>query len=823
MNRIDKIHEEVKKYTIKLINEYKIDDNGIDALGVSLDLGLDRANVSKDLNNLWKKGLIIKIQNRPILFLDREELLKAYSIGYLPNLIAKGEKISNFLLTDNQLKPKENKIIDSIDNIIGAKDTLSLQIKKAKAAISYPPIGLHTLIMGSAGVGKWKFANQMFNYGVNHGRKKSTSKFIRVDCQYFSDSSSNFNIALCGAAKGASNTSVDKYRKGMIEECNSGVLYLDNIHKLHADFLDMIVELIEKNTYYRVGESIPREFDCTIIASSTLEPNNIKLDYISKYLPCKISIPNIDDRNLNEKIEQILYFFSLEAIQTKYPIRLHKDILTLFILKQYQENLTELRNEVRQVCAKAFLDTCNSSINILAIGFQHLSIEMLSLKNDSTLRLTIARILSAIDKDYILIDENGNSSTIEYFKNISKESGLARINNFISEFNTDIEEVDNIQDYVSENINILNNCATTQLEALRNIINPLVYQIFQKSITDKTTLDNYNQHSHLFYGVLLHVSNLIKRIENNLYVINQENAKSNTIHIYPDEYHDALLIIRSIEDYFDCKLSPKEIDFIALYFAITNQWSSKIKPNVIVASHGENIATDMVSFIKNEMATKVEIIGINYKNGMQFNDFLEIVSVNAHTIDNSAGILLITDFEPLLSISDYLRINENVKSRTIAPLSLQTIKEAITKIEEGYSLDQIIQAHDKKQEIKNVYNAPKSNFIDQLTNNFIASTTTFIDPYKSVTHLLESLDIICTKLSIPITDSLSVKFLCHSIHMLERVIRKEPLQYPKLKPFTNENQKLFHIIDKSFMEIEEIYGIKIASDEIAYITEIFMN
>ena len=71
MNRIDKIHEEVKKNTLKLINEYKVDDNGISALEVSLDLKLDRANVSKDLNTLWKNDVIIKVQNHPVLFLDR--------------------------------------------------------------------------------------------------------------------------------------------------------------------------------------------------------------------------------------------------------------------------------------------------------------------------------------------------------------------------------------------------------------------------------------------------------------------------------------------------------------------------------------------------------------------------------------------------------------------------------------------------------------------------------------------------------------------------------------------------------------------------------
>ena len=39
-----------------------------DAFTISLDLNLDRANVSRMLNDLWRENILIKIQGRPTFY-----------------------------------------------------------------------------------------------------------------------------------------------------------------------------------------------------------------------------------------------------------------------------------------------------------------------------------------------------------------------------------------------------------------------------------------------------------------------------------------------------------------------------------------------------------------------------------------------------------------------------------------------------------------------------------------------------------------------------------------------------------------------------------
>ena len=55
-----------------------------DAFTISLDLKLDRANVSRMLNDLWRENILIKIQGRPTFYLHRKTILKRYPNSYIP-------------------------------------------------------------------------------------------------------------------------------------------------------------------------------------------------------------------------------------------------------------------------------------------------------------------------------------------------------------------------------------------------------------------------------------------------------------------------------------------------------------------------------------------------------------------------------------------------------------------------------------------------------------------------------------------------------------------------------------------------------------------
>lgn len=69
----------------------------------------------------------------------------------------------------------------AFDNIAGNTGSLKPQVELAKAAILYPPKGLHTLIIGDTGVGK-SGAHCMYKFAIESGAKKQSSPFIVFNC-----------------------------------------------------------------------------------------------------------------------------------------------------------------------------------------------------------------------------------------------------------------------------------------------------------------------------------------------------------------------------------------------------------------------------------------------------------------------------------------------------------------------------------------------------------------------------------------------------------------------------------------------------------------
>lgn len=90
----------------EVLDALRANPNELTAQELADQLGVDRTNVSRYLNELTKDGTVKKIDGRPVKF---------------QITTVSTEKHINF------------------DNLIGREDSLKSQIQKSKAAILYPP------------------------------------------------------------------------------------------------------------------------------------------------------------------------------------------------------------------------------------------------------------------------------------------------------------------------------------------------------------------------------------------------------------------------------------------------------------------------------------------------------------------------------------------------------------------------------------------------------------------------------------------------------------------------------------------------------------
>ena len=196
MKRIDRIYNflmnETKDFTVEDFKKLK----GFSAIEIADRLDILRNNVSKELNELYKSDLVIKIKERPVKYFSKRRLEELLNVEIVERQVEIREL--------SELFGEESKMTNSpFDYLIGAEGSLKQAINQSKAAIMYPPNGLHTLILGETGVGKTLFANMMFNYAKFSKRFKDNAPFIVFNCADYGNNPQLLLSHIFGHIKGA--------------------------------------------------------------------------------------------------------------------------------------------------------------------------------------------------------------------------------------------------------------------------------------------------------------------------------------------------------------------------------------------------------------------------------------------------------------------------------------------------------------------------------------------------------------------------------------------------------------------------------------------
>lgn len=817
-SRIEKIKNYVKTKTFEIISSGNLENYGIDAINCALDLHFDRANVSKDLNILWKSGALIKAQGKPVYYFDYETLINAFPNCFFPSILRKNEKISNYIINNKEneiLSNFEFKQIDSIDKMIGARGSIFDVILNAKSAIAYPPYGIHCIISGNHGVGKSYLASNMYDYAKKiHNNPKLPIMFLY--CQNYEDNPSLFLNAIYGTSSKSSKKNV----LSIFDQCQNGIIVFEQIEHLPYSCQNLLSSIINQKQYTTIDSNIPKQLNTMIIATTNLDINNFSIESLIQSIPIRLKLRDIDQRGIYEKIELILSLLSQEAAHTKKSICIHKDIVTLFAIKNYPNNISDMRNEIQIACSKAYLEGFASNQNSIYITYNSLSLDMLNLtESNSNMNTRIISLLSCIPTDYLQFDENGESPAFKIFQNAPNIFNNHRISQFVEEFKINVNDLDDIGKYVSENIAVLQNCPEPQLEGLKKAINPYIFQITMQKIYERLNSNIIKNNGQLLYGILLHITNYLNRIQNDV----EPQLKKNENSVTEMVYHNEFLVAKEIYDTFGKTYgftpSIREIDFLATYLAIATQWSNHTNVSLLVICHGDNIASELVNYIKSTIKGNYIIDAINYSHDMQINDCLELACFKATSINKGAGVLVICDFEPLTSIGDHIYKETGIPSRTITNITLSTLIQIVQKSMTSInSLDALVSNYKKE----NTNKPTQNDYLEQVRDKIISKTVDFIDTQKAINVLKVCLEKTLNDLSIPYSDSIAIKYICHCTNMLERIIRNEAWSYSKINKFYKENAYIMNVVEHRIEYAGNAFGVKIPNTEIVYVAEIFV-
>lgn len=254
---------------------------------------MDRTNVSRYLNELVKTGRVQKIDGRPVKF--------------------QVQRLSTTSPSDDHI---------TFDNLIGREDSLKSQIQKSKAAILYPPRGLHTIIFGETGTGKTMFAECMYHFAVSSGMLTETAPFITFNCADYAQNPQLLYGHIFGVKRGAF-TGAEENREGLVAKADGGILFLDEIHRLPPEGQEMLFTFIDKGIYRPLGDSKEKTAEVQILGATT-ETSSTFLTTFNRRIPMQIELPSLEERSLDERLAIIKEFLQQEANRLNQEIAIDK-------------------------------------------------------------------------------------------------------------------------------------------------------------------------------------------------------------------------------------------------------------------------------------------------------------------------------------------------------------------------------------------------------------------------------------------------------------------------------------------------------------------
>lgn len=652
MRRIDLIYDMLKKL---------YDGKGVAAIEIADALNLSRANVSSDLNKLCEAGKVVKSSGRPVLFCPAAE-------------------------ADDVLEGT------TIDRFAVHNQSLFTAVEQAKAAVLYPPKGMHILILGETGVGKSMFAGLIHKYAVEMKRMEEDSPFITFNCADYANNPQLLISQLFGTKKGA-YTGADSDKIGLIEKANGGILFLDEVHRLPPEGQEMFFTFMDRGTFRRLGETeIERKANVLIISATTENPDSALLKTFTRRIPMVIKIPGLSERSLEERFYLISHFMREECFRLDREIIVSVNSMRAFLSYTCSNNVGQLKTDIQLACAKAYADFVSRKKDVIRINSSDLPSYIREGLYRETEHRQIWNKLIGINNRYCIFNKINKNMMFQEEK--SEDSIYDMIDFRVHELrsrgiNGDALEKEmekDITEYFTKYIHNVNR--RIDVSSLENVISEDVVRVVEEIVRFSEDRLKRTLSQKVYYGMAVHISSSIERIKRNKRII---NPQLNRIRVeYGNEFSVALDCLKIIERALDITMPIDEAGFLAMFLVYDERDILKQNTDVkiIIIAHGNCTASSMA-----EVANK--LLGVKYAIGinapidekpqqvlLRIKDYLRETQVHS-------DILMLVDMGSLTTFGVEIEKEFGIRTKTIPLVSTLHVIEAVRKAMMGYSLDEV--------------------------------------------------------------------------------------------------------------------------------------
>ena len=678
MKRIDKIYNYILTNSKKITKDKLLEIKGFNAQEIEQSLGILKSNVCRELNILCRSKKIVKIKNRPVCYFDRKCFENILNIK-LPIDVEEITDINNFINSEINVNVEDQ---SPFNNLIGATTSLKNSIEQAKAALLYPPNGLHTLIIGSTGVGKSLFVNIMYQYSKYIKKLPEDAPFIIFNCADYCNNPQLLLSHIFGHIKGAF-TGAEKEKEGIVEKADGGILFLDEIHRLPPEGQEMIFYFMDTGKYNKLGETDRhRTANVLLIGATTEDPSSTLLNTFIRRIPITIAIPNFEERPIEDKLEMINYLISKEAQRVNKTIKVSSEAVKAFIGSTSYGNVGQLKSNIQLACAKGFLNCINTdkyidiNLNLLPPNIKNGIFTFVNKTKDNTTMWNIIpnTIIIQPDGDKTFLETDAYEPPFNIYNIIEDKASLLKDEGM---------REDDIKNFITTDINIhlkkfydrFKNDMHRR-EGLLKIVDKDLVEFAEeiKKLAEDRLGKKLNER--FIYAISLHFSALFNRINKKTVSFSSNiNLQSS---INSKEYEVAREIHKLIEDRYKLTIPQVEIEYLSLLLTSIQESSHQERVGIVVAAHGTSTATSMVAVAK-KLFDADNIIAVDMPLERTPSDILESVVEKVKQVDEGKGVLLLVDMGSLNTLGEVITQRTNIETKSIDMVSTPIVLEAVRK------------------------------------------------------------------------------------------------------------------------------------------------
>ena len=694
MKRKERIFSYLREQSEKLKQEDLQGEPGFDAQQIAEELDFLRNNVSKDLNELNREGRIVKFGGRPVRYVERVALENLFGMTIAEPL--QFQSLDDCLAKIGLDKPKPK---DPFSQLIGYDRSLERQVEQGKAAILYPPDGLHTLIVGQTGVGKTLFAHLMYEYGRSMGKFGEDAPFVTFNCADYYHNPQLLLSHIFGHIKGAF-TGADSARAGLVEEADGGVLFLDEIHRLPPEGQEMIFYFMDTGTYSRLGEtSRSRKAKVLIIGATTEDPASALTKTFVRRIPNIVKIPPLEKRSMEEKLDLLRLLFMDEAQRVKKPIRVSVEAIKALVGSIGGGNVGQLKSNIKLLCAQAFLSSIDNP-DYMEIDFRMLPPNIRSgLLTLSANRKELSEVTHLVPDTLVITPgghralpgEEGKKEPFNLYQMVGDKVRILKGEGIHDDLIKQIVASD-VNVYVKELYNKKNSATMSTRERLLKIVDPSLVDFAEQISMLVQKRMNCGYSDRFLYAFSLHLSAFLKRAKAGEVVPYTEiegGVSENPVYRKLAEE-----IAAHIAAHYHIEVPTVEMEYIALLLESVRDDALDEKVVILVTAHGGHTASDMVDVAQKLFGTAdANLVAMDMPLDVSPQDTLEKMVVQLRPMHPTRGVLILADMGSLCNVGTILSERLGVPVRTLDMVSTPLILEAARKADlAGMDLDSLYES-----------------------------------------------------------------------------------------------------------------------------------